>query len=55
VKHILLSYAPKFKAKNLKGLLLEFPAIEAPGVGTSGGVGVAGRETEPVCAYFSRR
>ena len=30
-RYIAYSYGPKFKGKNLKGLLPEFPGVEAPG------------------------
>ena len=30
-KYVTFSYGPKFKKKNLKGLLPEFPGVEAPG------------------------
>jgi Tol biopolymer transport system component len=33
-KYIAYSYGPKFKGKNLKGLLPEFPGVEAPGWNT---------------------
>src|ERR1043166_2243642 len=34
MKYISFSYGPKFKGKNLKGLLPEFPGVEAPGWNT---------------------
>ena len=30
-KYIVFSYGPKIKRKNLKGLLAEFPGVDAPG------------------------
>ena len=30
-RYVTFSYGPKFKKKNLKGLLPEFPGVEAPG------------------------